>query len=808
MAVVEVVEAKVTADTSQFDRSMNRVGGAFAGLGNAAKKGMQVVGTAMAAGAVAAVGKGVTAFAGFESSMNEVFTLMPGITNDAMAAMGDDVKNFSKEMGVATGEAIPALYQAISAGVPQDNVFDFLETAQMAAVGGVTDLETAVDGISSVVNAYGSDVVSATAASDLMFTAVKLGKTDFEQLSRSIFQVAPIAASMGVEFADVSAALATLTAQGVPTSVAATQMKAAVSELGKEGTKASDAFQQFSGQTFNEFIAGGGDLVGAFTAMKDGADAAGQSVLDSFGSIEAGQAVLALTADGGEAFGAALEEMGASAGATETAFNTMENSLSRDFDKIKANVEVILIEIGEKFAPLVAQALGFIVDNFDTFKEKGQQALEAVAGHLDTAEVAFGHLLDALEPVFELAVDLADKLSKKLSPAIEVVAEFAEDLADAFMQGGLGGAADFLLQKLRPIQEWMERNTPIVAAFATIIASVVVVALYSLATSFIASTSAALAAAASFLAANAALLIIPLALAALVAGVVYAYQNFETFREIVDKVIDAAQAAFRWFMDDGVPALMTFAGVVKDIAIKVGGFFKGLFDFLVPIFVQLGELYVAYWKGVITGATKVYGAVRSIIGFFGDLFSGVAGFVGDVIDSVQSMISFILDLPNKIAGLAESVKDKFVEVGKAILDGIVEGVGAAGSFVADFARSIGNSIIGFINTQIIDRINDGIPDKIDVPFAPDINLPDNPLPRIPKLADGGIVTKPTLAMIGEGGESEAVIPLSKLGNMGGGSTVNVTVNMPPGSDGADVVRALQTYARSHGGRVPILTGQL
>ena len=396
MAVVEVVEAKVTADTSQFDRSMNRVGGAFAGLGNAAKKGMQVVGTAMAAGAVAAVGKGVTAFAGFESSMNEVFTLMPGITNDAMAAMGDDVKNFSKEMGVATGEAIPALYQAISAGVPQDNVFDFLETAQMAAVGGVTDLETAVDGISSVVNAYGSDVVSAAEASDLMFTAVKLGKTDFEQLSRSIFQVAPIAASMGVEFADVSAALATLTAQGVPTSVAATQMKAAVSELGKEGTKASDAFQQFSGQTFNEFIAGGGDLVGAFTAMKDGADAAGQSVLDSFGSIEAGQAVLALTADGGEAFGAALEEMGASAGATETAFNTMENSLSRDFDKIKANVEVILIEIGEKFAPLVAQALGFIVDNFDTFKEKGQQALEAVAGHLDTAEVAFGHLLDAL----------------------------------------------------------------------------------------------------------------------------------------------------------------------------------------------------------------------------------------------------------------------------------------------------------------------------------------------------------------------------------------------------------------------------
>ena len=41
-----------------------------------------------------------------------------------------------------------------------------------------------------------------------MFTAVRLGKTDFEQLSGSMFQVAPIAASLGIDFQDVTAALA------------------------------------------------------------------------------------------------------------------------------------------------------------------------------------------------------------------------------------------------------------------------------------------------------------------------------------------------------------------------------------------------------------------------------------------------------------------------------------------------------------------------------------------------------------------------------------------------------------------------
>jgi len=47
------------------------------------------------------------------------------------------------------------------------------------------------------------------------------------------------------------------------------------------------------------------------------------------------------------------------------------------------------------------------------------------------------------------------------------------------------------------------------------------------------------------------------------------------------------------------------------------------------------------------------------------------------------------------------------------------------------------------------------------------------MPNIPMLAEGGIVTSPTLAMIGEGGQSEAVIPLDRLGDFGGGNRVEV-----------------------------------
>jgi hypothetical protein len=67
------------------------------------------------------------------------------------------------------------------------------------------------------------------------------------------------------------------------------------------------------------------------------------------------------------------------------------------------------------------------------------------------------------------------------------------------------------------------------------------------------------------------------------------------------------------------------------------------------------------------------------------------------------------------------------------------------------------------------------------------------MPNLPKLADGGIVTSATIAMIGEAGP-EAVIPLSKMGAMGG----NITINMPVGSNGEDIVRALEQYTRQQG----------
>lgn len=346
------------------ESQINAFGGKVKKTGAAIGAGMSKTGRGMTAGItlpLVAAGAGFIALSGkaanFENQMNEVFTLMPGMSAKAMDAMTKDVLDFSKEMGTLPEEAVPALYQAISAGVPKDNVFDFLTVANKAAIGGVTDLETAVDGITSVVNAYGSDVVDAAEASDLMFTAVKLGKTNFNELSQSLFQVIPTASALGVEFGDVTAALAAMTAQGTPTRVATTQLRQLFVELSKDTGKASSAFKEIAGVGFADFIAQGGNVQDALVIMEQAADANGVSLQNMFGSVEAGNAALALTGKGAETFGRNLEEMAGAAGATNTAFATMDEGAARSMAKLKAEFSAAMITIGNDFIPILKDDL-------------------------------------------------------------------------------------------------------------------------------------------------------------------------------------------------------------------------------------------------------------------------------------------------------------------------------------------------------------------------------------------------------------------------------------------------------------------
>ncbi len=250
MKVFELFGELAIKGLDKADRQLTGLQGKvqkFSGGIKRAGIGMTIAGGAIVAG----LGLALKSAVAFESSMREVNTMM-GLGQEEFKEFSKDVQDLSAEMGVSAVDSAKALYQAISAGVPKENVLEFLKIATEAAIGGVTDTETAVDGLTTVINAFKLPIEDAQKVADIMFTTVKGGKTTFEELSASMFNVAPIAAAAGVSFEEVSAAIATMTKQGVPTSVATTQIRAALQQLLKPTDAMIDSLDRLELSFFNQ----------------------------------------------------------------------------------------------------------------------------------------------------------------------------------------------------------------------------------------------------------------------------------------------------------------------------------------------------------------------------------------------------------------------------------------------------------------------------------------------------------------------------------------------------------------------------
>jgi len=132
----------------------------------------------------------------------------------------------------------------------------------------------------------------------------------------------------------------------------------------------------------------------------------------------------------------------------------------------------------------------------------------------------------------------------------------------------------------------------------------------------------------------------------------------------------------------------------------------------------------------------------------------------------------------------------------------------------DGIKLIVNTVIGFFAGMVnaaIGAVNAIVSAYNSIPLLPDLpKVPNLPVPQIggtptqvagrmnlPRLAEGGVVSSPTLALIGEAGP-EAVVPLDRM-RSGGGITINVTGGLATSAEiGESVVNALRAYSRSAG----------
>lgn len=288
----------------------------------------------------------------FRKNMLEVATISTQVTDD-MTGFMNQVMAITQEIPIKAPEAAKALYQIVSAGHDGADGMKILEVSAKSAVGGLTDTATAADAITTVLNAYKMSADKASNISDQLFTTVRLGKTTFGELGQSIAQVAPIAASYGVEIDQVLAAVASLTKQGTPTAQAMTQIRAAI--IGTSKVLGDGAFES---RTFQEALA----------EVATRANGSESKLRELVPEIEAVNGVLGMTGKNAQAAASDLGELQSAAGATEDAFKKMSNEADNQFILLANNIQAYLRPLGEKILKEVsdiAKAFNVAFENND-----------------------------------------------------------------------------------------------------------------------------------------------------------------------------------------------------------------------------------------------------------------------------------------------------------------------------------------------------------------------------------------------------------------------------------------------------------
>lgn len=405
---------KVGADTTEFAKKMKNIGKdlektgkTLSGVGNKLTMGvtMPILGAATAA---------VKLASDFEESSNKVATIMDQNVM-SLDKMKKGALDLSDSLGISVNEINEALYSVMSANGDTANSLKYVGIAGKAAKGGFTTVETAVDGLTSVMNAYkmtGEDAMQHV--SDLMLTTQNLGKTTFGDLAGSLYNVIPTAAATGVAFEEISAQMALITSQGTPTSVATTQLRQLLVELSKEGGKTSKIFKQLAGKGFKEFVEEGGTVQDSLLMLEEYAKKSNIGINDLFGSVEAGAAALQLTGENTGKYSQFLTSMSDVAGATEKAFDTMNQGTNDSIADTINMLKNLGIEIGTMLAPYVQSFIESIKGVITWFKNLDEGTKVAI--------MRFAGFAAIIGPV----LSVVGGLTSKLSGAFKAVSVFSK----------------------------------------------------------------------------------------------------------------------------------------------------------------------------------------------------------------------------------------------------------------------------------------------------------------------------------------------------------------------------------------------
>ena len=286
----------------------------------------------------------------FEKGMAKVSTIAD-TSAVPLETLSNDVIKVSSDLGVAATDIADAAYNAISAGQKTADAVQFAGTSTKLAIGGFTEASTAVDILTTTLNAYNLEADQAEHVSDMLITTQNLGKTVVANLATNMGRVIPVAAAYNVQMDNLSSAYAVMTANGIATSETTTYLKAMLNELGDTGSTVGGILEEQTGKNFAALTKEGKSLGDVIDILGKSVDNDATKFNALWSSSEAGVGALSLLNSGAEKYNSVLYQMQNSSGATEKAFGTMADTGEMASKRMQNSLENLKISIGKSLEP-------------------------------------------------------------------------------------------------------------------------------------------------------------------------------------------------------------------------------------------------------------------------------------------------------------------------------------------------------------------------------------------------------------------------------------------------------------------------
>lgn len=316
---------------------------------------------ALGAAVVAFVTTSGKAFVDFESSMIKSKTIMDE-TQLSYKQMQANVLQMSRDYNIAAETMAEANYQILSSNIATSDANRVLAESAKLAKTGFTDVATAADILTSIMNGYSLSVNDASTVVDQLIKTQKVGKLTVGELSQSMGDLIGIASSLNVPIQEVEAAIAAMTQSGIKADTAITNTKQILSTIANPAAGAAEAARKYGVSLDAASISSEGFakwLDETLRKTKGNSAALGEM----FGNVKSWSGMVTLAKENGSAFTQVLNEISNSAGTTDAALASIEETTGEKLGSALNELKVSLIEVGDTISPIIEVVAG-VIDTF------------------------------------------------------------------------------------------------------------------------------------------------------------------------------------------------------------------------------------------------------------------------------------------------------------------------------------------------------------------------------------------------------------------------------------------------------------